>query len=760
MAADPTAKVPKGQRLPTEKHDIGHVAPTLEETGVINTLAIRPEYRISLKLGDFEDMFEDPPADKKGRMARLQVLGLFYFPLGHSQAEPAFDRAGGGWDYYTDKFPGATDPDEYIQRLLSSWVVADGQLPSAAEEGATPAAENFAKIHLPGGFCFTDSWAGTTENVNADDDGAGVNRYPAGWLNDMYARETKYYDDNPALGKIPLVATVEKRNTATLDWVPVKDAEVHFQLLAPYPLPAFDQDQDVNLQVNRPPIRDSTIGDGGTHPEHANGSGPRQTHDEAMQKNAGHPTALPADDPQRDNCPEKWGGKAEPAAPKSTAAGTAVADVIFSATSRKGFNTKEARTKHEAFPLAQKVAPSGTDHVHAVMAKTNKDGQAGVIFMPSRCGGDSYRIRAYLGKIGSFKSNGTGSAAVRVDTGTLVVWRSVRVSRYVRQDCTGIAQALLDDVNSILATAWTADEYLSKVNVTKKRPAPAAGYQNVGMPQADFGNQNLEVGLVGSDFDRFKSQFAKAFIEIEVDPGAQLPETLAAAEWNRCRNTAKASGQALLTAGVNFNLDKLMFMEAGAPAITVSEAGALIPTRFTQTYNNLLTPAEAAQRYDTTTANNQAALDRVLNAMAMGFMKELTAQGAQPGLTLVSAPNFTTLQLDGFAGWSGVAIQFRGAYCLGGQAAFPEKVRRYDATKPEINSYNFTGLACHELGHCLFRSHAPGEDVAGGAAGGILANMHDDLSRTICVMAYKTSESQFCAGCLFGMRGWKIPLAP
>src|SRR5205823_2524848 len=93
-------------------------------------------------------------------------------------------------------------------------------------------------------------------------------------------------------------------------------------------------------------------------------------------------------------------------------------------------------------------AAAGGKHLHAVKAKTNDAGEAGVIFTPSRCGGDRYRIRAYLGP-DTFKgpgSDGTGMSAVSVETGTLVLWRNMRISRYVQQPVNNPSAALLADV--------------------------------------------------------------------------------------------------------------------------------------------------------------------------------------------------------------------------------------------------------------------------------------------------------------------------
>ena len=53
MPADPTANL-GNQRMETLPDHIGHVAPSFEKKKRFNTLALRPTYRISLRLGDLE----------------------------------------------------------------------------------------------------------------------------------------------------------------------------------------------------------------------------------------------------------------------------------------------------------------------------------------------------------------------------------------------------------------------------------------------------------------------------------------------------------------------------------------------------------------------------------------------------------------------------------------------------------------------------------------------------------------------------------
>src|SRR6266568_6198380 len=115
MPPDPTASLSSTQHLPTTTDDIGHVAPDFDNRKVFNSLVIRPTMRISLRVGEIEDLFPFEPNTPRGRAERLQVVGLYYFPLGHRQAanaingipaqaavggNPAVPAVMGAWEYF------------------------------------------------------------------------------------------------------------------------------------------------------------------------------------------------------------------------------------------------------------------------------------------------------------------------------------------------------------------------------------------------------------------------------------------------------------------------------------------------------------------------------------------------------------------------------------------------------------------------------------------------------------------------------------
>src|SRR5262245_51121561 len=89
--------------------------PDPDSLGQFNTIVLRPEYRLHMRLGDFDDLFADdispppvgttvpepPPAPrKKGRKERLQVLSWFNRPVNHPESDLCYDVV---WKYYKEK---------------------------------------------------------------------------------------------------------------------------------------------------------------------------------------------------------------------------------------------------------------------------------------------------------------------------------------------------------------------------------------------------------------------------------------------------------------------------------------------------------------------------------------------------------------------------------------------------------------------------------------------------------------------------------
>ena len=746
---------------PDDAH--GHVCPDFDDRKVFNTLRLRSTYRLTLRLGAFEELFPHAPNTVEGRMERMQLLGLYYYPLKHRRALQAFNGISasgtapavrGIWDYFkTRVLNGADDAaaDQELQRMLREWIVAGGNLPPAVDSSSTPTAANLAKLRLPGGYSFLTSDEPPCLNLNAD-----PNYTELTFGRNLYTAESKYRRDNPVLGQVPLVAKVEKFDMTSCEWHAAPEATVYVQLVDPYALPAFDPSQPVTQQLNHPALRTTSIGP----PAAASGAGPNRL--VSREENPSGPLAPSPTDPQRGNCPHGRGGNQGQG---NLTDGSDVAGVIFSTGSVPGFNAAHSApskgtvnpiTRTVFFPVAERVNDS--QRPHCVKAKSNSQGEAGVIFTPSRCGGDRYRLRAFLGPptFNGPGSDGTGAAAVSVETGTFVLWRHLRISRYVQQPLASPDPALLADAVANAVGIANNNDYLRRAYVVD-----AAGV-NRGLPTADFSSSFSSVAF----YDSLPVQWARAFVEVEIDRAAQaaLPETLTQAEWQAARQQALADGgDGMVALGLNIDLRRLLFLDPAAPAsLDVNSAVVNLPMRSRLGYNALV---PVARRIAQAGGGNNVAKVTTLfwNYLAPGFLRALTSNGYACGLTVVQGAYGCSWQLyRDIADNSGIALEYRGAFVWAGADFYPGSPQVPAPTRPPWGAYDYTSNTCHEMGHCCYRTHARGKDPDNGEGGGANAANHDPVTgnRSLCVMSYQTNEGQFCGKCLLSFRGWNLAQIP
>ncbi len=856
LPAEDITPVPENRKQETTAEHIGHVAPDFKDGTFFNTLLIRPEYRISMELGDIENLFPWSIDTKAGRLARLQVLGLFYWPLNHrvaaggksvtapgltakpiNPARLADNRAAYNfiWAYFKEKFCGGgaddTVAEEELKRRLREWVVqkfddaghgAGGELPAPTavteqgdpSESASLANGNYAKIRFPGGWCFLMTDAALFDH-NRDPSINGIGMYDR-----KYDFETACYNQNPILGKIPLVAKVEMYMALRDEWVPARDRSVYFQLLRPYDLPDFINDVNrLNSQPNHPAPREGAYSV--THPNPPTRPNTDGTSLPLTERRAGpgyfthvwDNYAFDAADPQGNNCHNDCGGKRG-----NPVGGRDVHNHVFMLGEVPGFSKvhddppanpvidwegRPARVLDPEPSLNRVHNVADANHPHAVRTQTNDDGEAGVIFMASRCGGDTYRIRAYVGP-DTLENDGKDMNSVRVDTGTFVVWRNIRISRFVRQPLTeaGLNTVMINQhLDSLDPTVNRADNAPIGPNDRKSwmsefLAATLASWK--GLPAHDM--NTVSDGNVGSSFDGFRPALARAFCEFEEDPGFAAAD-ITRPEWDAAvlcgledtKQVGLVAGplgyDAVTRAGLGAptnRIDNLFFREAGnMDGITVS--------------NGFCIPALTSIAFDARTGTNlfntggDAAVWRaevgsiVQNFMLTGFMRHVAQNGYLPGMTFIQAVHLTNLaQEAGFnSGYSGIATHYHGAFIHYGQDAYPANI----GDSASLN-YGFTANSTHEMGHVLFSVHAPGNNDHNSCAGGVRtvpgndctqwhdchgllvdnanaptnANFpggHDNAgeprgnpSYGTCLMSYRDCEGQFCSRCLFQLRGW------
>ena len=324
-------------------------------------------------------------------------------------------------------------------------------------------------------------------------------------------------------------------------------------------------------------------------------------------------------------------------------------------------------------------------------------------------------------------------------------------------------------------SAWTTFvNWIRKWLLGKAVPSP---YVREGLAKTDMEAKSKAKGTfceLNKEFDRFIPQYARAFCEVTLDPGAE--EQLSQADWQDARRQALAEAQSAMAGlGLNLNLRRLVHMENGSP-IAVGNAVCHLPMRTPRAYSALF-PAGAPQRFDTHGGDAANEARRVSgwwqdttgvwhpglsDFLLAGFIRGITHNGFLPGVSVVQGAYGLTWQLLGLIpNFSGLAQHFRGGYVWAGKSAYPEKV-----TVPPVGwpagpwqSYDYTSNSAHEMGHCLFRPHAPGRNPGrnqGGVGNAAQYTWHDGLADCICVMSYKACEGQFCGKCLLTYRGWKI----
>lgn len=995
MPADPTANL-GASRLETLPAYIGHVAPSFKSPKRFNALAIRPRYRISLKLGDIESLFCTQPDTPAGRMARLQVLGLFYWPLNHrvaaggtpppittntmqtvkdkasvckakastlkarantaapeaqtakdltdqAAADPTnaplaanawaavqtshasvdalktaadefklacddFHAATRGtglesagdrmkyladwvmphansaknasdanqvnwttndtdtvqnstkiindnidtikadaddnkdkcdnyraaapqvdsrlapnqeayrvaWDYFKQNFVGKggnasdAEADKEIQKRLKEWVIQQhlppfekclynrdgatpggGRLPIPAPEGEKPdeAKGHYAKIRLPGGYTLLQDYT-LRFNVNADDN-PDIPRM--GLTSNPFAVEDAVYKHNEVLGKIPLIAVVEKWATKEGKWKRAgKDVEVRFGLVHPYDLPDFNANRGLNTQLNRPPMRESVWSK--THPNppsRDDGTGPR--HFTSILEGHSLDDNKKKTDPQWPNAHADFGGKREHP--------SGVDDVIFKLGDVPGFTKPhdpppaaigggaprppppppQQGSKGPQFAYFQPVESIGDTTLHAVKTKTNDNGEAGAIFMPSRLAGDRYRLRVWVHDpemvSDDAKNKGEGMEAARVETGTFVVWRNIRWSRLATLKLPApsglnahmVSRAKVPPDTNPASGASRAERWMWPYLAIPEGKKVGRGLAKIEI------DGPIRDGKKGSPFNPIHLNFARGFCELECDP--KFFRDITNQEWKDARDTAIADAArvGMRELGLILDLDLLFFKDGGSSAHNIDHTtGFLLPARTPKDYDvdngmgpvlRVVNPADL----DAVEKTRAKLGSLILNYLYPGFMRSISKNGYLPGFTIVHALFSTNLMSESDdgdlgIGFSGMALDYNGAFnFFGCEDQWPEKIG-----DDVWFGYGYTCNVLHEIGHVVYKEHDAGLH-GGKPAGGPKPQYHDnagyvteDTAKTdepphgTCVMSYRWCEGEFCAKCCAGLRGWNI----
>lgn len=748
-----------------------------------NLLRLRYPRRIAVRLGDVNLLF-DPVGTVLGKKQRLQALGHYYEVITGAAAGQAVTEA------YTNCLAYWRAKRE---RVLGAAFASDAAMEADMEEqlrrcvvegNALPAAGAERKIRFPGALTF-----GTTNMLGAGGsaDGAAL---PSHRFND----EGTMWTNNTALGKIPLLVTVEKCIHGT--WQPAPNEMVHFQLIAPFydDAPAHAHEQDElnalrNQSLQGPPPGTAVAG-----------TGP-QTYVRTASN-----TNFDATDPQRYNAHNSLGGKRG-----NALRGNAVATNIFDA------------LPNAAFPNINAPTDSPAPRQHAVRVETNANGEAGVLFMPSRMGGDRYRMRVFLDPVAGFPSDGTEVGAVKCELGRFTVYKHILWSNYLpkpppnfpalnsiegvqaRLAVLGYDTGLIDNIDG------TRTQAAVRAFQTNNPPLPTNGqWSHVAtqtaldttVTQYISGGGVVYVNGFGPNVPAFsfawvQAQFRSMYAELEIEPAitsAAPAPAITAAKWREAFLWARSQAQA--NQG-SYGLSAVRNMSE--MFIDNFETPYLFEIAHPRRYNRRRgagNPAAAA-------ANNfraywRDAADTIYadNGLLELFLRYINGNAStaspptanisvysSPGLTVVPAMAASRLfraplengQVSSHIGnWSGcrasgIATKERGCVVFGGVNYYANWVYMPDG---------YTKNAMHEMGHTLYLRHQfTGNQVAGVPnwlhQGASFREDHDSLTTVAnpatipppvlydrCVMGYLACEGEFCGKCHLKIRGWDIAQLP
>jgi hypothetical protein len=693
------------------------------------------KYRLSLRLGDVDQMF--PPIGAKthtddGVRKRLQAVGFLYENISSGNLA---QRAEDAWKHYksvVNKPKDAAAVAELVRRVRT--VVVD--------YGSLPPKDQFRKIRVPGTYCVLDgeySFFGSPQAPGA--------------FSYHYQQEQQVWKDNPSLGAIPVIARVYVKEPHK-PWKRAPNVHVHFQFDDPAALPA-------NKPINIPALRATTQTLGGLGQNAA--AIPNIAFTGSQQSYVTTQKALkpPTGDHLVDNVHASLGGKRG-----NPVAGNAAANLLETGNARAGFHDKHSITP---------ATPSGSEAVGV----TNKDGEAAVVFMPAWTGGDRYKIKAVLQE----------DNTVTDETGTMVVWRILRLSKYLR---------------------W---------------PYPSgttAGQRNNCFGQLSSFNMSTIAG-----------EYRKAWFDVTVEASAASPQPISIAVWRKAMAYAKTNAVANAPSawGKAYALDDLMptkrvfgkhtVVAAGAGAQSVQNIAAFYsiaswraiwwhrknaPLRKLRVRENALQVGDTVwiplggphpavinilnqRQYDlihTATAAFPAAatpnagplwsaywvdMSDVIEAIIIGLITYFS-KNAIGGLTVLQAPAGNAFHVDtpsnydGSLGYSGLGTTRRGCVVFFGKVAY--------VGPPMLMPYDHSRNCLHETGHVLYGCHqyTQGQDPVGlnqvppvyfqsppvftgpqQMTGGIY-DQHD--YHDMCIMGYMKCVGDQCGRCLLNHAGWNV----
>ena len=716
-----------------------------------NVLRLRaPTLRITIRLGDLDAVF-DPVGTVLGKKQRLQALGYYYEvitgPAAGNNVTEAFTNCLAAWRRKREATLGAPFANDAaveadMQAQIRVFVLEGGALPAVGGE---------VRVLLPGALTF---------NNNADL-GAGGNADGTALPSLRFNDEGTMWANNLPLGKIPIIALVEK-DTGGGVWIPAPNELVHFRLIPPFHDDAANELADVNAlrnqseQANGPPP--------GTPSAPVAGVGPRPF----ITNATGAGGSFVAADPQRYNAHTSRGGKR----------GLPVLNNIFDP------------LPAPAFPNMNAIQASR--HTHAVQARTNANGEAGILLKPNRAGGDRYRLRIFVDPVALRASDGTEANAVSQQTGRFCVWKHILWSRCLikplpnlppqnsvlgdqaRLAILGYDTGPLDGIRGGRTIAATrafqrnhpplAQDGIAGANTRPVLDQAVTTYMN---------NAGAPLGVM--NFGTVQAQFRQMYcFLVDLDAQAMLGTPMTAAFYQAAIRWARGQAHANQAAyGLSqvYNLNTMIEDVFDTPQLFSLRhplqynrtRGAGVPAAVAGAPANFLNYWQDASRVIYATGGLLELFLRFVtgNASDTNPPTANITRYSTPGLTLVQALSASQLM---FPPNEALQVQLPPSNNLTGASGFAKPERAcaifYGSTQyvnwPYLGD-GFTKNSMHEMGHTLYLRHhrtQPG----GLHASASFREDHDNTDR--CLMGYLFCEGEYCGKCYLKIRGWDISQMP
>lgn len=747
------------------------------------------EYQITIELGSVRRLFEYSSSSERGRRARLGVLGLLNRPVSHPEAAEASAFA---WPHACTLMPALSgnNPARALGREIEHFIIDGGRLPAPG---------GFAKIRLPTNASPFYSQAELMARFPTGDENSPqqlpYSRYQLG--SDRRAVEQTFFDDNAAMGKIPIRVRVKVRPKGSgITWdnaSPAPNVAVYVTLVKPDPVPPDAESPE-------------TVAGGKSLWRKISAPSLAQAPADWMKANVTR--VQMSGGPQADNVHVSLGGLRG-----------AAGQPWFCSDRARGFS-----------PLPPAVHAGD---INAVQVFTDNQGEVDFVFQPSRVGGDAYKLRAYVGPP-TLLIDKDNPGEHSVVTGTMVRWRTVRISRHFVMN-TGPLPAYLASLSNLpcdhtgsngavcAACLQQGGDLVPVDFAAQVAPKLAQSYHELVLepmaqaPTALSASRAEVVSHLEEMLERFPDINGRlndkdtvpvskcALTEVANTDRTQFSCTLPTQTPDLTALTVRPAGGGVDTAVLRYDPVAKAFADTGkVPGITGTLLDGVIEVTFPQKQNgdfqvayfadnyidfnallvdpfpaaspflvNLRLPADYNQQHDQgyvdmlvqgntprsfgllkpegafgflcarRTGGNQGAVPFVANFILPAISRGVDGNGGYyPGLVVVQATRLSNYESiwDPGPNQEGKAVG-QGVFLFGGSR---------DPSAPR-----FAAIALHELSHAMMLMHAP---TRAKPPGGVMPERHDPAD--VCVMSYDDSDGDHCGKCVAALRGLNIAAIP